>query len=429
VKLVAIGIGSVIFGTDLLRDFFRTPELRGTELWLVDIDPAALRRMTRLAERLEAATGWDVAVRSSTERLDALGGADFVVISAAVNRLATWRTDHELALRHGFASVLSENGGPGGLSHTLRAVPLVLDIAQDLERLAPDALVFNYTNPENRVCLALLRHTAIRAVGLCHSVAGAIDDAARLLERPPAQLDARAAGLNHFTWFLSIRDTSNGAELLPEFRARMTARPPEAAPLARLLEQRFGIPPAITDDHIGEYLPWAADVIGTSGHDFDGLEAQGRRAVDALEAWGDGARPVEPLLAEPSEDAAVGHGAAATIGDVIVGRTRRRPSFIVPNEGWIDGLTAETIVEVPGLIEDGRPRGLSVGPMPEPVAALLRHESAIQELAVQAAVEGSRELAMQALLIDPIVHSARAASTFLDDVLRVHRAHLPRFWT
>jgi alpha-galactosidase len=429
VKLVAIGIGSVIFGIDLLRDVFRTPELRGTELWLVDIDPAALRRMTRLAERLEAATGWDIAVRSSTERLDALADADFVVISAAVDRLATWRTDHELALRHGFASVLSENGGPGGLSHTLRAVPLVLEIARDIERLAPDALVFNYTNPENRVCLGLRRHTAVRAIGLCHSVAGAIDDAARLLDRPRAYLDARAAGLNHFTWFLSILDSSDGADLLPEFRARTKVRPPEAAPLVRLLEQRFGIPPAITDDHIGEYLPWAADVIGTRGHDFAALEAQGRRAVEALEAWGDGARPVESMLAEPSEDAAVGHGAAATIGDVIGGRTRRRPSFIVPNDGWIDGLPADAIVEVPGLIEDGRPGGVPVGAMPEPVVALLRHEIAIQDLAVEAAVEGSRELAMQALLIDPIVQSARAASAFLDDVLRIHRAHLPRFWT
>src|SRR5439155_980882 len=131
---------------------------------------AALGRMTRLAERLNAAAGWDVDVHSTTDRREALPGARFVATAVAVDRLASWRTDHELALRHGFASVLSENGGPGGLSHTLRSVPPMAEIAEDIEALAPDALLLNYTNPENRVCLAIRRHTAVAAIGLCHSV-------------------------------------------------------------------------------------------------------------------------------------------------------------------------------------------------------------------------------------------------------------------
>ncbi len=165
--------------------------------------PAALARMTRLAERLDAAAGWDVAVHSTTERREALPGADFVVTSVAVDRIATWRADHDLALRHGFASVLSENGGPGGLSHTLRSVPLMVEIAADVAELAPAALMLNYTNPENRVCLAIRRHTSARAIGLCHSVAETIDDVARTLGRPRAEIDAHAAGLNHFTWMVA----------------------------------------------------------------------------------------------------------------------------------------------------------------------------------------------------------------------------------
>jgi len=99
------------------------------------------------------------------EREDAFTATDFVVTSVAVDRIAAWQTDHALALSHGVASVLSENGGPGGLSHTLRSVPLMLEIGQDVERLAPNAIMFNYTNPENRVCLALRRYTATRVVG------------------------------------------------------------------------------------------------------------------------------------------------------------------------------------------------------------------------------------------------------------------------
>ena len=428
-KLVAIGIGSAIFGIELLRDVFRVPEFRGAELWLVDTDADALARMTRLARRLDAAAGWDVAVHATRERLEALPAADFVVTSVAVARIATWRADHALALSHGFASVLSENGGPGGLSHTLRSIPLMLEIGQDVERLAPDAVMFNYTNPENRVCLALHRHTSARIIGLCHSVAEAIDACARVLGRPRDEIAVHAAGTNHYTWFVAIRDADNGSDLMPEFRRRTLAGDPRRAPLSRLLIEQLGAHPAIDDGHVGEYLPWAAAVIGTSGYDFDGHERRSLADVEMLEAWGSGARPVEPLLAEPSQEAKVDHSAAEIMGDLIAQRTRRRPSFILPNDGYIDNLPIDSVVEVPGLVEAGVARGVRVGALPEPVAALVRHELAVQDAAVEAAVEGSRDLAMRALLLDPVVTDVRAAERFLDAILEAHRAYLPRFWS
>ena len=125
-KIVAIGAGSLVFGVELLRDIYQTPELRGAELWIVDLDPAAASRMGGLAEKLNEASGWDVTLRTTTERVEALPGADFVITSIAVARDSTWEADHKLALKHGFPSVLSENGGPGGLSHTLRSIPLML---------------------------------------------------------------------------------------------------------------------------------------------------------------------------------------------------------------------------------------------------------------------------------------------------------------
>ena len=96
-KLVAIGIGSVIFGIELLRDVFRVPEFRGAELWLVDTDAAALARMTGLADRLNAAADWQMAIHATRDRVEALPAADFVVTAAAVDRIATWRIDHDLA--------------------------------------------------------------------------------------------------------------------------------------------------------------------------------------------------------------------------------------------------------------------------------------------------------------------------------------------
>ena len=428
-KVVAIGIGSVMFGVNLLRDLFRTPELRGCELWLVDIDSGALGRMTRLAQWLNAAAGWDATVESTTDRCEALPNADFVITATAVDRIRTWRIDHELCLRHGFPSVLSENGGPGGLSHTLRSVPLMLEIAQDIERLAPAALLFNYTNPENRVCLAISRHTGVRTIGLCHSVAEAIDRAARILGRERATIDVGAAGVNHFTWFLSIRDVDDGRDLMPEYLERWDRADDGESRLGRLLFGTLGVAPAIDDDHVAEYLPWAADVLGSAGYDFDEHDRQARAATEQLQAWGAGTLPVEPLLAQPSPEALVDHSPADIIADIATGKTRRRPSFIVPNGGLIDDLPASAAVEVPGLVEDGVPRGVPSGRLPEPIATLVRHELTIQELAVAAAVEGSRELALQALLIDPTVNSARAAGVFLDEILQAHRQYLPRFWS
>ena len=159
-KLVAIGIGSVIFGIELLRDVFRVPEFRGAEIWLVDTDPDALARMTTLAERLNAAADWDVALHSTTDRREALPDADFVVTAVAVAGISTWKADHALALSRRLRERPLRERWPGGLSHTLRSVPLMLEIGQDVERLAPSATMFDYTNPENRVCLALRRHTS-----------------------------------------------------------------------------------------------------------------------------------------------------------------------------------------------------------------------------------------------------------------------------
>jgi alpha-galactosidase len=308
-------------------------------------------------------------------------------------------------------------------------VPLMLDIAADIERLAPNAILFNYTNPENRVCLALHRHRSVRTVGLCHSVAEAIDRCALALGRDRAQLDVRAAGVNHLTWFVSIRDATSGRDLMPDFLGRWRDSEEEGGPLTTLLARRFGVVPAIDESHIGEYLPWAAELIGTAGYDFDGHERRAVSAAEHVEAWGAGTLPVEPLLASPSEEARVDGSAPEIIADVVAGRTRRRPSFILPNAGLIDGMPDDAVVEVPGLVDAGSPRGMPVGALPEPVAELVRRELAIQDLAVQAAVEGSRELARQVLLIDPVVNSAPAADRFLDDVLQAHRAYLPRFWS
>ena len=428
-KIVAIGVGSLVFGVELLRDVYQTPELRGAELWLVDLDPGALRRMGGLAEKLNEAAGWDVTLRTTPERVEALPGADYVVTSIAVDRDRTWETDHRLALKHGFASVLSENGGPGGLSHTLRSIPPMLAIAKDVERLAPDALLLNYTNPENRVCLAIHRYTKVRSIGLCHGVAETAEMVAHLLDMPRDDVDLRGAGTNHFVWTTSLTERSTGRDLLPLLRERLPQADQEKWGFCAWLFDRFGVFPTTGDNHVGEYIGYAAEFIGTKGYNF-GAYAHNRELGQAnVDAWAAGAKPVASLLRQPSRESRLGHGVTQIMAALIAGRTIRRPSFIVPNDGYVENLDRDAVVEVPGIIEDGDFRGMQVGRLAGPVAAMVQNEIAIQELAVEAAVTGSRDAALQALLIDPCVHSARAAEAFLDEILTAHRAHLPVFWS
>ena len=426
-KIVAIGIGSYSFGVELLRDVFQTEELRGCELALVDTDAGALQRMTGLARRLNEASGWQVELSPTTDREAALPGARFVVTSIEINRDALWRKDHELCLRHGLGSVLSENGGPGGLSHTLRTVPLMVPIARDVERLCPDALMLNYTNPEGRVCLAIRRHTSVRAVGLCHGHAGAVVWAAALLGRRPAELDMRGAGTNHFTWVTSLTDAATGDDLYPQFRTTVDALPPEERPLSRLLHDRFGLFPTPGDNHIGEYIGWAGEIVGTKGYDFDGNAVLRKGALDNIEGWAAGTKPVDSLLAQPSREARVGMAVTRIMADALTGGSGRRPSFNLPNDGYIENVSRDAVVEVPGIVDRGRVCGVPVGALPGPIASMVQNEVEIQKLAVDAAVTGSRELALAALTIDPVVNSARTAEALLDDILTTHADYLPQF--
>ena len=365
----------------------------------------------------------------TTDRLDALPGADYVATSIAVDRDDTWKTDHRLALQHGFPSVFSENGGPGGLSHTLRSVPPMLAVAKDVERLAPNALLLNYTNPENRVCLAIHRYSNVRTIGLCHGVADTTQVVARLFDLPLDDVELQAVGTNHFVWTTSLTQRSTGRDLLPLLRERLPHADSATWSFCTTLFDQFGVFPTTGDSHVGEYISYAAEFIGTKGCDFELMTRIRDFVTTTVDAWLSGSRPAKELIDSPSHESRLNHGATQIMAALIAGTTVRRPSFIIPNRGYVENLPEDAVIEVPGLIENGDFRGVPVGRLAAPVAAMVQREIAIEELAVEAAVTGSREAALQALLLDPCVHSARAAEAFLADILTAHRAHLPAFWS
>ncbi len=267
-NIVLIGAAGASFGPAMICDTLLTPEVHGSTLWLVDMDANRLETMTAYAKRLNDALGAGMKIKHTTDRLEALPEADFVMTAVAIRRNELWQLDFQIPLKNGLKQVLGENGGPGGLSHSLRNIPLILDIAKDMERLCPHALLMNFTDPESRICLALSRYTKVHFVGLCHGIGMGLDSIGRITGIDSADLTGTAAGINHFAWFLDIRRISTNEDIYPLLRAREPAHDPTQLPLSRRLFHEFGFFPHPSDDHVGEYLPYAWEYCGLDGYDF-----------------------------------------------------------------------------------------------------------------------------------------------------------------
>jgi alpha-galactosidase len=414
-KIVFIGAASMSFGLNMLRDVFASGELAGCTLCLVDRDRRGLARMAELASLLNRAAGAGLTIESTCELRPALDGAGFVVNATAVDRLRMWKLDFEVPKKYGIRHTLGENGGPGGLFFTLRTLPLVFDIARDIEDKCPDALFLNFSNPESRIILALGRHSRVHALGLCHGIFMAQADVARIMGLPAETVEVWGAGLNHFQWLAHIRDRNSGADLYPLLRDKERSYEPSFAPLTRRLFRAFGQWPTCSDDHLGEYLAYGWEA-GETGYDFADDMRRRDELQTQVEAVLDGSAPPPPDWLTAS-----GERGAHVIGAVLGNLHRFIESGIVCNQGAIPNLPADAAVEVPVVADAAGVHAVSLGPLPDAIAKLLAPQVAIQQLAVEAAVHASKELALQALLIDPAVNSADAAVRLLDELWEANR--------
>jgi alpha-galactosidase len=411
---VLIGAGSTSFGLSTLHDLYADPVSQGGTIWLVDVDIRPLERMQRVAAALEAATARQITVRAATDRTDALPAADAVVVSVEVDRDRRWQDDFEIPRRHGVEHVLGENAGPGGLAHALRTIPLVAAIARDVERLAPDALLVNFTNPEGRICTAFRRHLDRPVIGLCHEVQNAQRRFSRILGRP---IECRAAGLNHLTALVAARDCETSADITSELHEavhRLREHEGETYEFVQYLHERFGVVVATSDSHAGEYYREAVehappkDFLARQSdlrHLIDGVAdsiVAGDIDIDSFLQW-ETSEPLRPILRA-----------------AITGEPERVASAILPNDDLIPSLPADCAVEVSAVAGKSGIVGDRTDDLPLAFTATLRHEVAIQQLVADAALLGSRDAALQALLIDPVVGSSRAAQGILADFESAH---------
>jgi alpha-galactosidase len=458
-KITVIGAGSASFGESTLSAIMRSKKLRGSTLALVDRNANSLDIVHRLADRLNREWDAQFVITAHANHQDALSDSKFVVNAIEVGaRENLWKQDFEIPIKYGVRQPYAENGGPGGFAHAARNIGPIMKIVRDMESLCPDAWFVNFTNPMVRICDAVNRHSKIKAVGLCHQIyAGygmvgvalakdlgievpdgltgmhaAVDQHPlqhRVREQIVPLIDIRAAGLNHFTWILSIHDRRTGEDLYPLFRKRFFELDPTFEPLTRDVFSAFGLFPVPGDTHLCEYLPWLSDaqtkpweLYNIRLYDWDLFAAVREFELDRLNEMAGGNQTIEHLLDTDSE------GALEVIENNAGATTHYHLAANLPNVGQIANLPLGAAVETPVVVDGAGIHPVYMGALPEPIAELCRREIITAQLGVDAAVEGNREKALQCLLLDPVITDIETAKKILDDYLTSYKEYLPQFW-
>jgi len=425
VKIVLIGAGSATFGRKMIADVLGSEELRKIDctLVLVDINEKTLEPMYKFANLLKNHYGSSTKIEKTSNRLEALPEANYVILSVARKRWQLWDQDFSMPLTYGFEQVFGECGGPGALFHALRSFELVIPICKDIERICPDSLVINFTNPVSRVMMAINYLTKVNAVGLCHGVFQAHKIISTVLRRPLEELDILSGGINHFYWIVKIADAKTGEDLYPEFKRKVQDNRALLPPLCRKLLEVFGLLTYPVDSHPAEYLSFAYEITGPQKHTFDRAQNQHEAEMRQLEPYLTGEKPIDEKIASGSSEIAV-----PIINDIEFDRRQLRAAVNVLNkESYVENLPTDAVVEVPAMVDAQGIHPKKIGPLPEAIAAFTRIQVSIQKLLVEAYSNKSKNLLLQALLLDPIVDSCSRAEKLLNDMLKLQSTFLPEF--
>ncbi|MEO8244022.1 MAG: hypothetical protein ABI832_17090 [bacterium] len=451
-KLVLIGAGSTVFTQRLVADIILAGEADRWELALVDIDPVTLDAVNRLVAKMLAAKGVHIPVTAATDRRAVLTGADFVVTTIAVGGRKGWQRDIEIPRRHGIFQPVGDTAMPGGISRAMRMVPQMIAIAQDVAELCPDAHFFNYSNPMTAICRAIRRETGVPVVGLCHGVHHVEGQISRFLGVEPGRIRSYGIGLNHLTFLTRLR--LDGADAVPLLQAEVakqasglaaelaakqvwdntvTGRAPRFAddPFSWGIFRQYSVFPCAMDRHAVEFYPerfpggaYCGHVLGRDAFPIDARISLGDTWYDEMLAIARSPDPLPPAYYEnvPGESEQLLQIMTSLLTD-------RREVFSVnlPNEGQAPYLPKHAVVECNAAALGGGFAALMADPLPMALIAKLNAKIEAVEITVDAAVKGSRDLMIEALLADGAVGAPDLARVLADELIEGHREFLPQF--
>lgn len=457
-KITVIGGGSQ-FSVGLaesLIDYARD-RLQGTQVTLLDINEEHLKIVTRYASRLAEAAGVDMHFAGTTDRPRALDGADFIINTFRPGSHLQQEQDESIPPKYGLQG--NETVSIGGIFMACRVVPVLKAICADAEKICPDAWIVNYTNPTQYVADAVRRISNLRILSLCDGFLEDAADLAKLLEVDPADIVLYPGGSNHGMWIM--RFTVKGEEGYPILReklSRMTQEdidhlyakperfkfigvdvtqeqiypqfiPNNGYPFSLKLYQIYGLLPApryytryhydqdavIAEERSGHYVTMAGFYMKHAVPKlFEGLEQR-------LESSS------KHLTSERRRGGGSHGDLAVRVIDAILNNTGEIFDVNIPNRGAVPNLPEEAILEIPAMVDRSGPHPFAVGPIPK---ALLGYQYSLvlaQELAIDAALSGSRNDLLKAILAHPLIHSVEAAEKAMDELLQLQADWLPQF--
>lgn len=415
-KIGVIGAGST-YTPELVEGFLqRTEQIPLSELVLMDIDEQKLAIVGGLARRMVERAGTPFTVRLTAERGEAITGAAFVLTQMRIGRLQARRKDELIPRHHGYIG--QETTGPGGFAKALRTIPVILEIARQMEQVAPGATMINFTNPAGLVTEAVLTHSAVNAIGLCNGPLGTFKSIAGALNADEADLSWRYFGLNHLSFAADIRH--KGDDVMDRVIEALARQSDETG--AAILRGLRLVPSSYLQYFYRTPEKLAEQQAETQSRAEQVMEIE----EQLLRLYQDPELAEKPAILEQRGGAWYSTVATELIA-AMVGNTSTVHIVNTRNRGAIADLPPECAVEVPAVINASGATPVAQGPLPLRVRGLVQHVKAYEQLAVQAAVTGDREAAVWALVNHPLVGSYRAAVELVEQLLEAHREFLPAF--
>ncbi len=434
-KITFIGAGSLGFTRGLVRDILTFPAFADAHICLMDIDEKRLAYARRGAEKIVQASGRPATVSATGSLEEALEGSDGILITILQGGVDVWRHDVEIPKRFGVDTCVGDTRGPSGVFRFLRTAPEMLRICRLAEKLCPDAIVLNYTNPMAMLCRVLQSETSMRVTGLCHSVQGTAAMLARFIGAPMSEITYACAGLNHQAYFLEYK--RNGKDAYPEIFAAMER--PEVLneePVRNELLKTLGYYCTESSGHVSEYVYWfrkRPDLLekycthgtgwnpGAYAYILHEYESRGGTWEGEYLKW----------LEEPQTELHRGGEYASNIFNAVFGDNT--PFFFngnLRNTGILRDLPEGCCVEVPAVASREGVRAIHTPQLPPQIAILLNTLARCEELAVEGFLEGNPAKIYHSALFDPLTSAVLGTAEIrgmVNAMLEQNRDYLPGF--
>lgn len=428
-KITFIGAGSSVFAKNVLGDCLLTPALRECEVALYDIDPIRLKDSEQMLININKNSGGFGTIKAYSERKEALRDANYVINAIQVGGYKPSTViDFEIPKKYGLKQTIGDTLGIGGIFRGLRTIPVMLEIAKDMEEVCPDAWFLNYTNPMSIITNAMQRATKIKTVGLCHSVQVCADGLLKGLEMDTENIQWQIAGINHMAWLLEIK--KDGVDLYPEIKKRAAEKDEKHLDMVRYeIMKRFGYYITESSEHNAEYTPYFIksnypELIDRYNIPLDEYP---RRCVEQIAKW-------EGLKEEIVNNKELTHERTHEYASYILEAMETDKIYKIGgnvlNNGLITNLPKDACVEVPCLVDKTGIHPCYVGDLPVQCAALNMTNINVQLLTVEAALTKKKEYIYQAAMLDP--HTASELSiddivAMCDELIEAHGEWLPKY--